>query len=413
MPDYPKVTWTARDVRDVVPNLERIGHEWHGACPYPSCDADTDGFWVKDDGTFSCRKCNNAGRSKDLYRHLLDKMGLSAQREWPPPRNARQYQGSRRRARRRPVEFPPAKLIEHPKITGVALDGPDVLTVADVLNAALWIPGHRGPHWQQGDFCVRHSLDPDRGGVKVARFGGKFPDKGKTLTARPWRTYQDALDGCKKLGGDWHPTLCLSGDKDCPYPFKLCVIDADYKPQTPDDDPDGEGRRQKEALRAACLSLGMPLVASSGGEGFHALFVSEVDEAPRKLKKKIFTFNPELFTPDSRQMVTLRADLGLDAKAVIPRLRLGAILDAASGETFGRNGPETEAAQKPAPEDRMDEATPDAGTKPGQDPEACLDEATPTECPHPLDRSGWFPAPDGTETHGCLDCGMSTFEIAG
>ena len=54
--------------------------EFAGPCPFPGCTADTDGFFIREDGSFYCRKCGRHGGDKiDFYRHLhnMDVKGLA------------------------------------------------------------------------------------------------------------------------------------------------------------------------------------------------------------------------------------------------------------------------------------------------------------------------------------------------
>ena len=67
---------TAHDWTQAWPQLKKVGDEWKGPCPNPDCDADDDGFWVKKDGSYGCRKCRPSSANKDACKAILEGAGL-------------------------------------------------------------------------------------------------------------------------------------------------------------------------------------------------------------------------------------------------------------------------------------------------------------------------------------------------
>lgn len=58
------------------PQLKKVGSEYKGPCPNPDCDSDDDGFWVKRDGTFGCRKCQPGKKNPTAHQAILQAVGL-------------------------------------------------------------------------------------------------------------------------------------------------------------------------------------------------------------------------------------------------------------------------------------------------------------------------------------------------
>ena len=61
------------------PQLKKVGDEYKGPCPNRDCDADDDGFWVKMDGTYGCRKCRPGSANTDACIAILEGAGLYQQ----------------------------------------------------------------------------------------------------------------------------------------------------------------------------------------------------------------------------------------------------------------------------------------------------------------------------------------------
>lgn len=278
------------------------GSELVGPCP--SCGGE-DRFWVKRDGVFGCRKCND-------WQAIVKAAGVSD------------------------VTLT-ARTIHKPDRM-YAVYKSQAVTLADIKAARSWIinDGKKPAAWMHKGrkVTMRASLAESDGGLQVARHGGHLQNGTMVL---PWGSYhklsayiaENGMDGCV-------PALAMSGDEKTPWMLDIGVIDVDYKP---DKDEDGSGKARRDQTRWSLLRIGAMVIPSQSGNGFHALLRMDPSQWVQKFSgKKINGLSFDIFPPGSRQSVTLMvADIpaGLcegqipmaTNKAVVSAIRAGTELD--------------------------------------------------------------------------------------
>ena len=174
--------------------------------------------------------------------------------------------------------------------------------------------------------AYRQSRSPDKGGVRLARYGGDVRETSESsgrkyrLRVLPWSTYGGILQVLAGADGRWFggtatPAVSLAGDAACPAEHRFAVLDADYRPEL---DSSGHGRVLRDRWLRAALDLGVPVFRSRGGEGFHAVFQysaadMEAGRWPARKGVKGFcgTVGIDLFLPGSRSMVGVSRDRAL------------------------------------------------------------------------------------------------------
>ena len=93
---------TAEQWRQALPDLRRVGGEWHGPCP--ACGGD-DRFRLMPSGMVFCRQCCPSADDKDAYRAILRAAGFDRPTDpkWSPLRSPAAPTGSpKRKAEPRP-----------------------------------------------------------------------------------------------------------------------------------------------------------------------------------------------------------------------------------------------------------------------------------------------------------------------
>ena len=207
---------------------------------------------------------------------------------------------------------------------------PAQATVADLMRAPMWLAVRGRMPWQgvapeRGRLvrqAWRQSMEdagaPDGDGLKLARYGGLTQGdnpQGETgvIRIRPWaplceiERFIAGLPPAQQV----RPALALAGSAAYPSPLGLLAIDCDYEPA---EDETGQAGAMRDRLRRDCAAAGAPVYGSSGGHGFHALFLLEAERPPlhrRQNKQTPVTLRglaAETFLSGAGKMLTVRLD---------------------------------------------------------------------------------------------------------
>ena len=238
---------------------------------------------------------------------------------------------------RTPAPAPPPayRLPVHPT-------GAGVVTLADVLALPRWFPcrGKMGYHGGAGGESWVHTVSPDRlpqqpgqpppCPVRAAADGcvanGRRANDRPTVY-QPQMRYHQASRHAGTLPGADGVGLATGASESFLYHFPLAALDVDYKPGA---DPDGAGMRQRDAVRDTLEGLGCPILPSTSGNGFHALWLladGDCLACPRegiwRLPEVLPGFGYDLYLPGARGLLVLRvAKAGLPPDMTLPTLTL-------------------------------------------------------------------------------------------
>ena len=200
-------------------------------------------------------------------------------------------------------------------------------TLADLKNTPMWIAARGRAPWQgvapdQGRLisqAYRQSM-PDAGGdgLALARYGGQvtvYRPQGEhaVVRIRPWQTLPEVTAFITGITNpqEVRPALVLSGSPEHPSPMGLAAIDCDYDPEM---DQTQAAAERRDRLRELCAAAGAAVYQSSGGHGFHALFLlsPETGLLHRRQTRRICPRAPglavETFLSGARRMLTVRLD---------------------------------------------------------------------------------------------------------
>ena len=201
---------------------------------------------------------------------------------------------------------------------------PDNFTVRDLLYTKTWIPtvttdtNARLPleftheDGKRYGFAQSHKgflqqCQSGIGDVSISR--GKLP-RTRQVFLLGWDTAKACIEKGSALGANGIG-LCLSGTREVPSITDVGVIDFDYKPDT--------GEKQLNAIwrnevRSRLIYLGMPIIPSMSGNGFHALFrTQESDDylwEDRSLVKEVIPIKRkgagiDFYPPGTKRLVNI------------------------------------------------------------------------------------------------------------
>lgn len=270
----------------------------------------------------SCWACIGQGE-KGWYDRLENILGVALQIR---------YSNGKLRYRR-PGETagpdPPPSRLKQP--AGPAAIHRREATLADLKKAPMWLAAKGKAPWQglaldQGRLTAqayRQSMDdreaPGKDGLRLARYGGAATTlqpsgERKTTRIRPWGSLseiEEFIAGLKSGREAVSPALALAGSPRMPAPMALLAVDCDYRPAK---DPDGAGAEARLRLRTRCAAAGAAVFRSSGGHGFHALFLLAPEADPHRPRQSRTGapgapgISAETFLSGSRRMLSLRLD---------------------------------------------------------------------------------------------------------
>lgn len=150
-------------------------------------------------------------------------------------------------------------------------------TIWELRECATWIAvadkRPLGFRHDGGWIQWQSTIPAAEGGLSVARYGGvQVKPGGRRWRVPEWTAGQEVIDRLSAAGIDGgRPALAQTGSEEHPAPHSVGVIDVDYKP---DGDPDGSGMAMRDEYVSRMRVVGMPVLESGGGNGFHGLFRS-------------------------------------------------------------------------------------------------------------------------------------------
>lgn len=205
-------------------------------------------------------------------------------------------------------------------------------SLSDLRDAKIWLAVKQGKPpkpWTGTIGGVTYGFRQSLGNLELARYGGEYVDsKDVRMTLLPHDSYDRVQAIIKRIadttGGRCVPAISLAASDTVRYPFPLAVVDCDYRP---DDDQDGSGRRYRNSLYQRACRAGLPIYASSGGNGFHVLARAhwgsnqgyKTDQNGNKSAYRQDRWKPpgthgvavDVFLPGGRHSLTLRLDKAL------------------------------------------------------------------------------------------------------